>query len=59
LFKLGAAAGDAPVAELPTDPNLLAAFTGVAERRAIRFTYHDLDARCSPIAWSSTEAGGT
>jgi proteasome accessory factor B len=48
LFKLGAAAGDEPVAELPTDPNLLAAFTGVAERRAIRFTYHQMAREVQP-----------
>jgi proteasome accessory factor B len=43
LFKLGAGASDAPQAELPADPNLVAAFTGVAERRVITFGYHDED----------------
>jgi predicted DNA-binding transcriptional regulator YafY len=48
LFKLGAAATDAPLAELPTDPNLVAAFTGVAEHRAVTFRYHDLDREVHP-----------
>lgn len=48
LFKLGAGAADAPVAELPTDPNLLVAFSGVAERRAIRFRYHAVEREVHP-----------
>jgi proteasome accessory factor B len=43
LFKLGGAASDAPQAELPADPGLAAAFAGVAERRVLRFRYHDLE----------------
>ncbi|WP_426572916.1 helix-turn-helix transcriptional regulator [Aquihabitans sp. McL0605] len=42
LFKLGGGASAAPQAELPADPNLVAAFTGVAERRVVAFGYHDL-----------------
>jgi proteasome accessory factor B len=42
LFKLGGGASAAPQAELPADPDLVAAFTGVAERRVITFRYHDL-----------------
>lgn len=43
LFKLGAGAAEAPQAELPADPDLVAAFTGVAERRILTFRYHDVD----------------
>ena len=49
LFKLGGAApSDAPAAEIPADPDLVAAFTGVAERRAVRFRYHDVDRLVNP-----------
>ena len=48
LFKLGGAASGAPQAELPADPDLVAAFTGVAERRVIRFRYHDTDREVHP-----------
>lgn len=48
LFKLGAGASEAPVAELPADPNLLVAFAGVAERRAISFRYHDVEREVHP-----------
>lgn len=49
LFKLGgAAAPGAPSAEIPADPDLVAAFTGVAERRALHFTYRDLDRTVDP-----------
>jgi proteasome accessory factor B len=48
LFKLGGAASDAPQAELPADPDLVAAFTGVAERRVITFRYHDTDREVHP-----------
>ena len=43
MFKLGGGASSAPQAELPADPDLVAAFTGVAERRVIAFRYHDTD----------------
>ena len=43
LFKLGGAAGEAPQAELPADPGLVAAFTGVAERRVLRFRYNGVE----------------
>jgi proteasome accessory factor B len=43
LFKLGAGATDRPQAELPVDPDLVAAFAGVAERRVLHFRYHGLD----------------
>lgn len=42
LFKLGAPVPEAPQAELPVDPNLVAAFTGVSERQPLAFTYHDV-----------------
>lgn len=48
LFKLGGAASAAPQAELPADPDLVAAFTGVAERRLIAFRYHDVDREVHP-----------
>ena len=48
LFKLGGAASDAPQAELPADPDLVAAFSGVAERRIITFRYHDLQREVHP-----------
>ncbi len=48
LFKLGGGASAAPQAELPADPNLVAAFTGVAERRVITFTYHDVERLVHP-----------
>jgi proteasome accessory factor B len=48
LFKLGAGASESPVAELPADPNLLVAFSGVAERRAIAFRYHGVDREVHP-----------
>jgi len=49
LFKLGGAApAAAPQAELPVDPDLVAAFTGVAERRVIAFRYHDTDREVHP-----------
>ncbi|MGN6692677.1 MAG: helix-turn-helix transcriptional regulator [Aquihabitans sp.] len=49
LFKLGGAAPSAvPQAELPVDPDLVAAFTGVAERRVIAFRYHDTDREVHP-----------
>ncbi|CAN5783567.1 WYL domain-containing protein [soil metagenome] len=49
LFKLGgAASAEQPTAEIPADPDLVAAFTGVAERRSLRFRYHDLDRVVNP-----------
>lgn len=49
LFKLGGAAPAAsPQAELPVDPDLVRAFTGVAERRVIAFRYHDTDREVHP-----------
>jgi proteasome accessory factor B len=48
LFKLGAGATDRPQAELPADPDLVAAFAGVAERRLLRFRYRDLDRTVHP-----------
>jgi proteasome accessory factor B len=48
LFKLGGTTSASPQAELPADPDLVAAFTGVAERRVIRFTYHDTDREVHP-----------
>jgi len=42
LYKLGAgAAAGVPVAEIPADPDLVAAFTGVSERRSLTFRYRD------------------
>ena len=49
LFKLGGAAtAGAPSAEIPAEPDLVAAFTGVAERRQLRFTYRDVDRTVDP-----------
>lgn len=49
LFKLGGAATPgAPAAEIPADPHLVAAFTGVAERRRLHFTYRDLERTVDP-----------
>ncbi|MEO6629077.1 MAG: WYL domain-containing protein [Aquihabitans sp.] len=49
LLKLGAAVVDAEQqAEIPADPDLVAAFTGVAERRSVRFRYHDVDRTVDP-----------
>lgn len=48
LFKLGGAASGVPQAELPADPDLVAAFTGVAERRLITFGYRDTDREVHP-----------
>ncbi|MCU1496939.1 MAG: pafB [Acidimicrobiales bacterium] len=49
LLKLGGvAAARAPVAEIPADPDLVAAFTGVAERRSLRFRYHDVERVVNP-----------
>jgi proteasome accessory factor B len=48
LFKLGGAPGDVPQAELPADPGLVAAFTGVADRRRLAFRYHGVDRELDP-----------
>lgn len=48
LFKLGGGAAGSPQAELPADPDLVAAFTGVAERRVITFGYHDVPREVEP-----------
>ncbi len=49
LLKLGgSAAPGRPMAEIPADPDLVAAFTGVAERRAVTFRYHDVDRLVNP-----------
>lgn len=49
LFKLGGgvAAGD-PGTAIPADPDLVAAFSGVAERRTVAFRYRDVDRRVDP-----------
>ncbi|MCU1355233.1 MAG: pafB [Acidimicrobiales bacterium] len=48
LFKLGGVPGEAPQSELPADPDLVAAFTGVSERRRLRFRYHEVDRELDP-----------
>ena len=48
LLKLGGGAAPEPMAELPADPDLVAAFTGVAERRVITFRYHGVDRQVHP-----------
>lgn len=49
LFKLGGgAAPGAPSTEIPADPDLVAAFTGVAERRRLRFGYRDVSRTVDP-----------
>ncbi|CAN5832778.1 WYL domain-containing protein [soil metagenome] len=43
LFKLGGEAPHGePQAAIPADPDLVAAFSGVAERRSVRFGYREL-----------------
>lgn len=49
MFKLGGAVADGrPTAEIPADPALVAAFTGVAERRTLLFRYRDTPRTVSP-----------
>lgn len=49
LFKLGGAATEsAPQAELPADPDLVASFSGVAERRRLRFRYRSVERELDP-----------
>lgn len=49
LLKLGGAAVEAQqAAELPADPDLVAAFSGVLERRAVTFGYHGLQRTVNP-----------
>lgn len=50
LHKLGGgvAAGEART-ELPADPDLVSAFTAVAEKRRLRFSYRGTDRRIDPL----------
>ncbi len=49
LFKLGGMVADVePTAEIPADPALVAAFTGVAERRTLTFRYRDRPRTINP-----------
>lgn len=49
LFKLGGApASGATSAAIPADPDLVAAFVGVAERRRLHFRYRDVDRTLNP-----------
>jgi len=49
LLKLGAGVAEArPSVEVPTDPELTAIFTAVAERRALRFAYKGVDRQVQP-----------
>lgn len=48
LFKLGGSAAGEPMAEIPADPDLVAAFTGVAERRSLEFAYRGVERRVNP-----------
>lgn len=48
LFKLGAGAADQPAAELPVDPDLVAAFSGVADRRVLTFGYRGVEREVHP-----------
>jgi proteasome accessory factor B len=49
LFKLGGAApAGGATAEIPADPDLVAAFIGVAERRTLAFRYHGVDRQVNP-----------
>lgn len=51
LLKLGAGVGsgaDEARTEIPADPDLVAAFTGVAERCTLRFRYHGVDRTVNP-----------
>lgn len=48
LFKLGAGAADQPSAELPADPDLVAAFAGVADRRVLGFGYRGVRREVHP-----------
>lgn len=53
LWKLGGAVGGTDghvpeVAMLPSDANVVASFTGVMERRVLRFRYNELDREVNP-----------
>lgn len=48
LFKLGGDHVPNATTELPQDPDLIAAFTGLAERRTLRFTYKDTERDVDP-----------
>ncbi len=49
LFKLGGGVADErATGEIPADPDLVAAFTGVAERRPLHFRYRDLARTVNP-----------
>ena len=49
LFKLGGTVADIePTAQIPADPALVAAFTGVAERRTLTFRYRDRPRTINP-----------
>ncbi len=49
LFKLGGGAtATEPATEIPADPDLVAAFTGVAERQALAFGYHGVARTVNP-----------
>ncbi len=49
LFKLGGGvASSASEAAIPADPDLVAAFSGVAERRTLAFGYHDVARTVDP-----------
>lgn len=49
LFKLGGgAAAGSPSAEIPADPDLVAAFTGVAEKRRLSFDYRSVARTIDP-----------
>lgn len=48
LFKLGGDHVPRATTELPQDPDLIAVFTGLAERRTVRFTYNDTEREVAP-----------
>jgi proteasome accessory factor B len=48
VLKLGGPATAAPSAELPADPMVVAAFTGVADRRTLTFSYRDVRREVHP-----------
>lgn len=48
LFKLGGDHVPRAATELPQDPDLIAVFTGLAERRTLRFTYNNIEREVDP-----------